>query len=149
MANSQISTMGRFSSQILTNFGTQQTIRNGLTNPQTTRYSSGSPVARSSRTVGVVGSYSADQYNSTKCYFLSRGASNMYADAMTALIIDVALIMGISSQTVLEQSTANKKFTLSDGAYSAINLLRDPGSQVGRAFGIDNRKSTKARELLS
>jgi hypothetical protein len=134
---------------MLTNFGAQQTIRNGLSAPQTTKYSSGAPISRSTQLMGVVGSYSSDEYNSTKCYFLSRGASIMYADAMTALVIDTAQLMGISPQSVLEQSTINKKFDFSNGAYSAINMLRDPGNQIGKATPINNRNSLKARELLS
>ena len=157
MANSSILSAGRFSSQMLTYLGTQRTVKTVTGSPENTfKYASGSPVfvdpaslSQSALGFGEAGSYSATVYNSTKCYFLSRGASSLYADTMTGLVIDMAQVLGISVQTLLEKSVIGPTIMFSDDAYRAMNLLRDPGNQVGRVTTLSNKYSLQARQIRS
>ena len=84
MAASNIPSIGRFSSQMLTYLGTQRTVENvGGSIANTYKYASGPTVFPSPGSIsqaalgaGVVGSFSTSSYDSTKCYFLSRGQLN-------------------------------------------------------------------------
>lgn len=155
MANASVASLGRFSSQMLTYFGTQRTVKTVTGNPANTfKYSSGLTVfpnpgslEQSLLGVGVSGSYSPDQYNNTRSFFLGRGASVMYAETMTGLVIDMATALGVSPQALLEQSEFSGKLLFSSNAYRTFNMLRDPGNQVGIATTADNRNSLKAREI--
>lgn len=157
MANSNISSIGRFSSQMLTYLGTQRTVRSSGTGPVNTyKYSDGDTVfldpgnvSQSEVGTGVVGSYSAYSFDSTKCYFISRGASAAYADTMAGLAIDMAATLGISPQSLLEQVSTDGKILFTADAYRALNTLRDPGNQVGIATTASNRLSLLAREIRS
>lgn len=157
MAASNLSSIGRFSSQMLTYLGTQKTVKivtDALSN--TFKYASGPTVFPSPGSIsqaalggGVVGSYSPADYNSTKCYFLSRGATQLYADTMTGLAIDMASTLGISTGSLLTNWEINGLATLTPDAYRAFNLLRDSGNQVGTVTGIDNRNSLQAKQIRS
>lgn len=155
MANSNIPTLGRFSSQILTNLGTQRTVKSVTGTPQNTfKYNDGktvfpnpSSIQQSMLGAGVSGSYPADWYNNTRSYFLGRGATVMYAEAMTGLVIDMADSLGITPQAILEKEDITKKLILSPNAYRSFNMLRDPGNQVGVVTSVNNRYSLKAREI--
>jgi hypothetical protein len=157
VANSNIPSIGRFSSQMLTYLGTQKTVRTVNGNPTNTfKYNSGDTVFPSAGSVsqaalggGVVGNYSPAAYNSTKCYFLSRGAGTMYADTMSGLAIDIAATIGVTPQALLEQSEVEQKLLLSPNAYRTFNLYRDPGNQVGVVTTVNNRYSLQAREIRS
>lgn len=155
MANSNISTLGRFSSQILTYLGTQKTVKsvNG-TYVNTFKYNTGTTVFPDPDTLlqsdyggGVVGSMPTAYYNSTKSYFLSRGGSEVYADAMTSLTLDIALVLGISPVELLEKSEYVSKLSMSADAYRMFNELRDPGNQVGVVTTALNRDSLQARQI--
>lgn len=157
MANKNIASLGRFSSQMLTYLGTQRTVKNvGGSYANTFKYAVG-PVAfpepgsfqQAALGSGVVGSFSSDAYDSTRSYFLSRGTSSAYADSMTALTIDIANTMGISPQSLLEQSSKFGKLDMSDTAYQIFNELRDPSHQIGRTKAVANIKSLQAREIRS
>lgn len=157
MANSNISSIGRFSSQMLTYLGTQRTVKSvfgGVGN--TFKYATGTTVFPSPGSVslaalgaGVPGSYSLSEYNSVLCYFLSRGGSQVYSETMTGLAIDIATILGISPAELLVRSEVNGKTILTPDAYRAFNLLRDTSHQVGRATSVDNRYSLQARQIRS
>lgn len=157
MANSNISSIGRFSSQMLTYLGTQRTVKTVTGNPANTfKYSSGptffpSPgsVSQANLNEGVVGNYSSATYNSTKCYFLSRGVGPLYADTMSALVIDMASFLGISAQSLLEQVNTGGQLLFTENAYRAFNLFRNPGNQVGIATSVNNKYSLQAREIRS
>lgn len=157
MANSNIPSIGRFSSQMLTYLGTQRTVRNVSGSVANTfKYSTGPTVFPSPDSVsqadlggGVVGNYSPSTYNSTRCYFMSRGASVMYAETMSGLVIDMASVLGISVQSLLEQSESNGQTLFTGDAYRAFNVLRDPGNQVGIVTSVNNRFSLQAREIRS
>lgn len=157
MANSNIAAIGRFSSQMLTYLGTQKTVKtvNGVPT-NTFKYPSGTPVfpsagslLQSTLGLGVVGNYSPSAYDSTKCFFLSRGIGPLYADTMTGLAIDMASQVGISPQALLEQVGANGKLFFAPNAYRALNNLRDPGNQVGTVTEVNNQFSLQAREIRS
>jgi len=157
VANSNIPSIGRSSSQMLTYFGTQKTVRsvNGIPT-NTFKYATGPTTFPSAGSVsqaalggGVVGNYSPTTYNTTRCYFLSRGASNLYADAMSALSIDMASVLGISTQALLEQSEVAGKLVFTDDGYRSFNILRDPGNQVGVVTTVNNRYSLQARQIRS
>jgi hypothetical protein len=157
MANSNIASIGRFSSQMLTNLGTQRTVKtvNGIPT-NTFKYSNGTTVFPSAGNIlqsdlggGVIGNYKPSAFDSTKCYFLSRGAGKMYADAMAGLVIDMASQLGISPQKLLEQISAGGMIEFSADAYRAFNNLRDPGNQVGTVTSVNNRYSLQARAIRS
>ena len=149
MANTNLSTIGRFSSQMLTYLGTQRTVKNvfgGVGNTYkyetgTTVFPSPGSISQAALGAGVVGSYAPSDYNATICYFLSRGASQVYAEAMTGLVIDIALLLGISPAELLIKSESAGMNMFTADAYTAFNLLRDTGNQVGKATSVDNRYS--------
>lgn len=155
MANSNIASIGRFSSQMLTYLGTQRTVKSVTGTPANTfKYSTGNNVfinpgslSQAGLGLGVVGNYSSSNYNSTKCFFLSRGASQVYADTMTALILDMSAMLGVSAQTLLEKADTDFGFQFSDEAYRSMNLLRDSGNQIGVVRTVDNRNSLQARQI--
>lgn len=157
MANANIATIGRFSSQMLTYLGTQRTVKSVGGTPQNTfKWSQGpttfptpGSVSQADLGGGVVGNYSPATYNSTFCYFLSRGTGPLYAQAMAGLAIDMATMLGISTQNLLEQSEVNGQLLFTPNAYRAFNLLRDPGNQVGVVTSVSNRNSLRAREIRS
>ena len=157
MATNNIPSIGRFSSQMLTYLGTQRTVKtvSGST-ANSFKYSTGPTVFPSPDAValaavgaGVAGSYSPVSYNSTKCYFLSRGASELYADTMTGLAIDIAAIMGISVTELLARFDIDNKTAIPADAYIAFNQLRSNGSQVGIVTSVDNRYSLQAKQIRS
>lgn len=157
MANSNLASIGRFSSQMLTYLGTQRTVKSVTGSPANTfRYSKGTTIfpdpgslQQSELDVGVSGSYPIEWYNNVKSYFLGRGASQMYADAMTGLAIDMATAIGITPQELLEQVDPTGKLLLSANAYRSMNFLRDPSHQLATVTSVDNRLSLKAREIRS
>lgn len=155
MADTSISTIGRFSSQMLTYLGTQKTVKNvfgGVGNTfkyetGTTVFPSPGSISQAALGAGVPGSYSPTEYNTTLCYFLSRGATQVYAQTMTALAIDIAVLIGISTAELLVKSEADGLILFGPDAYRAFNLLRDTGNQLGRATSVDNRYSLQARQI--
>ncbi len=155
MANSNISSIGRFSSQMLTYLGTQRTVKNVSGEyANTFKYALGPTTFPSPGSVqqadlggGVVGNWSPQSYNSTVSYFLSRGASNVYADNMTGLAIDIASVLNISAQALLERSSLVGTFALAGDSYRVFNALRDPSHQIGEATSVVNKYSLQAREI--
>lgn len=157
MANSNISSIGRFSSQMLTYLGTQRTVKsvNGSV-ANTFKYATGpttfippDSLSQSDLGGGVVGNYSPNVFNSTRCYFLTRGTGPLYADTMAGLAIDMANILGISVQSLLEQVGSGQRILFTADAYRAFNMLRDPGNQVGVVTAVSNKNSLQAREIRS
>jgi len=157
MANSNIAAIGRFSSQMLTYLGTQKTVKsvNG-TYVNTFKYPNGPTIFPDAGSLsqsylgdGVVGNFPLASYNSTKSYFLSRGSSEVHADTMTALALDIALTLGISPQALLEQSEISAKLLLSPDAYRSFNELRDPTHQIGVATTVLNKGSLQSRQIRS
>jgi len=155
VANSNISSLGRFSSQMLTYLGTQRTVKSVTGSPNNTfKYATGPTVfpnpgslQQSKLGAGVSGAYSPEWYNNTRCYFLARGASAVYADTMTGIVIDMATTLGLTPQSLLEQVDDNGKLFFDANAYRTFNMLRDPGHQVGTVTSVDNRYSLKAKEI--
>ena len=155
MANSNIASIGRFSSQMLTYFGTQKVVKsvNG-TYENTFKYQQGpttfldpGSLLQSDLGGGVIGNYSPSSYDSTRSYFLSRGVGPAYAETMTALAMDMAAIMGVTPQAFLEASENLSKFELSGNGYRVFNELRDPGNQVGVVTTPSNKDSLQARQI--
>jgi len=153
VANPNVASIGRFSSQMLTYLGTQRTVK-GSNN--TFKYADGPTTfpapgsyQQAALGAGVSGSYNLNWYNNVKSYFLGRGATQKYADAMTGLAIDIATSLGITPQALLEQVDPSGQLLLSANAYRSFNMLRDPSHQVGTVTSIDNRLSLKAREIRS
>ena len=157
MANSNIASLGRMSSQMLTYLGTQRTIQNvGGSYVNTFKYVYGpttfvdaGSLLQSELGGGVVGNFSPTSFDSTKSYFLSRSVGSMYADTMTALAIDIAATIGISPQTLLERSETKLGMSLTPNAYRVFNEMRDPTHQVGTITTVTNRKSLQARAIRS
>lgn len=142
---------------MLTYLGTQRTVKTiGGVPTNTFKYNTGQAVFPSPGSVsqadlggGVVGNYSPSAYDTTKCYFLSRGVGPLYADTMAGLAIDMASMLGISPQALLEQSGFNGKLLFTEDAYRAFNNLRDPGNQVGTSTTVDNRSSLQSKQIRS
>lgn len=142
---------------MLTYLGTQRTVKsvNGASTntfkygSAATVYPSAGSIAQAALSEGVVGNYSPDAYNSTQCYFQSRGASALYTDAMTAMTIDMSSMLGISPQTLLEEANLNGKMEFSADGFRSFNLLRDPGNQIGVVTTVDNKYSLQARQIRS
>lgn len=140
---------------MLTYLGTQRTVRTVNGNPTNTFkfgtgatvYPSAGSVSQAALGVGVVGNYSPDAYNSTQSYFQSRGASDLYADSMTALIIDMASMIGVSTQSLLEDANIDGKIEFSADGFRAFNVLRDPGNQIGVVTSVNNKYSLQARQI--
>lgn len=157
MANSSVTSIGRFSSQMLTYLGTQKTVKSVDGNPTNTfQYATGPTTFPSAGSLsqaylggGVSGSYSPEEYNTTKCYFLSRGASEVYAETMTGLVIDMSLMLGVTPQSLLEKFNVGGKTMFTNEAYTAMNMLRDPGNQVTTVTTVDNALSLQARAIRS
>ena len=157
MANSNIASIGRFSSQMLTYFGTQRTVKlSGGAPVNTFKYATGpttypTPGSYSQADLGggVSGSFQSSSFDATKCHFMSRGASIVYAEAMAALTIDMASMLGVTPQSLLEQADFTGNLAFSENAYRAFNVLRDPGNQVGTVTSVDNRYSPQARQIRS
>lgn len=157
MANSNVASIGRFSSQMLTYFGTQRTVKltGGGQYSNTFKYNTETtvfPTPGSSQQAflgeGVSGAWSPRSYDSTKCFFMSRGASKVYADAMTGLTLDISSILGVSPEVFLQESRLNgTQIALSMNAYRAFNDLRDPGNQVGIVTTVNNKFSLQARQI--
>lgn len=155
MANSNIPSIGRFSSQMLTYLGTQRTVKNvGGEYVNTFKYASGpttfidpGSLSQSILGGGVVGNYSPSSFDSTRSYFLSRGVGAAYAETMTGLAIDIAATLGISPQAFLEKSESFSKFELDENAYRVFNEFRDPSHQVGKATTVSNKLSLQARQI--
>lgn len=155
MANSNISSIGRFSSQMLTYLGTQKTVKNVTGVPSntfkyafgTTTFPSPDSLKQSDLGGGVSGAWSPISFDSTKSFFLSRGATKVYADTMAAMVIDIAAVLGVTPQSLLEKAETLGKLQLDANAYRAFNELRDPSHQVAVATGIDNRNSLQSREI--
>lgn len=142
---------------MLTYLGTQRTVKtvSGGSN-NTFKYGDGNNVFPSPGSyqqaalgAGVSGSYNLEWYNNVKSYFLGRGSSQKYADAMTGMAIDIATSLGITPQALLEQVDPTGKLLLSTNAYRSFNMLRDPSHQIGTVTSVDNRLSLKAREIRS
>lgn len=155
MANTNIASIGRFSSQMLTYLGTQKTVKyvNGVPtntfkyqNGPTTFPSIGS-ILQSDIGGGVVGNYQSTSYDSTLSYFLSRGVGKLYAETMAGLAIDMAYQLGISPQSLLERAEINGQLFFTENAYRAMNNLRDPGNQVGTVTTTSNKNSLQARQI--
>ncbi len=155
MANSNIASIGRFSSQMLTYLGTQRVVKSVTgQSANTFKYSTGTTVFPDPGSVsqaalggGVVGNFSPTTYDNTRSFFLSRNASVVYAESMTALTIDIASVLGVSPQSLLEQSEFLGALSFSDNAYRVFNEFRDPGNQVGTVTSINNRDSLQARSI--
>jgi hypothetical protein len=157
VANSNIASIGRFSSQMLTYLGTQKTVKiiNGVPT-NTFKYATGTTVFPSAGSVsqadlggGVVGNYSPSVFDSTKSYFLSRGVGAVYADTMAAIAIDMAAMTGTTPQAMLEQADLTGSLLFTENSYRAFNNLRDPGNQVGIVTSVDNRFSLQAKQIRS
>lgn len=157
VANPNIASIGRFSSQMLTYLGTQKTVKYVNGNPTNTfKYQQGPTTFPSAGSVlqadlggGVVGNYSPTSYDSTLSYFLSRGVGHLYAETMAGLAIDMASQIGITPQALLERAEMNGQLLFSENAYRAFNNLRDPGNQVGIATAVENKYSLQARQIRS
>lgn len=140
---------------MLTYLGVQRTVKSaGGDIVNTYKYSSGNTffpdpgnISQSNLGGGVSGNYNASSYDSTKCYFLSRGVGLLYADTMTGLAIDMASALGISVPSLLEQVNTNGQLLFTEDAYRMFNVFRDTGNQVGIATTISNKYSLQAREI--
>src|SRR5271165_5881407 len=127
MSDQSLATLGRFSSQMLTYLGVQRTVKIVNGQPQNifkyangyVSYPSPGSVSQADLGGGVVGNYSADTYNSTTCYFLSRGVGSLYADTMAGLAIDMAAMTNTDPQAMLEELDFNGQLMFTDNSYRA------------------------------
>ena len=153
-SNSSAVTTGRFASQMLGSFGVQRTVRTvqGVVANTFKYLSGGAPAGAStySSFVGTnmeVGYCAPNTYDQSRCYYIDRGASSLYADTMAMLSIDMSRMLGITTVNLLEQSELSGKMNFSNEAYNAINKLRDPGNQLAITTAVNNRRSLQARQI--
>ena len=154
-SNSSTMVTGRFASQMLGTFGQQRTIKTvqGVVANTFKYLSSTSIYSGPSPSVGTLtsnteeGYCSPDVYNQTRCYYIDRGAGDMYADTMTMLSVDMGRMLGVSTLNLLEQSEVGGKLDFSDRAYYEMNKLRDSGNQLTVATTVNNRRSLQARQI--
>lgn len=155
MADNNIPGLGRFSSQMLSYLGVQRTVTQSATGTYNNfKYSSGDSVfpspgsARMSNLgLGVIGNVSPDMLNRVKSYYLSRGASNVYADTMTMLTLDIATTLRITPIAFIELVEVDGKVLFTDDIMTSFNGLRDPSHQIAQSSDVNNRISFKAREI--
>lgn len=155
MADNNIPSLGRFSSQMLTYLGTQRYVSTGASGSYNTfKYNTKPSVyvdpdsKKLSRIgAGVPGQTTGNIFDRTKAYFKSRGASEVYADSMALLVIDTAQILGVTPLSLIERSERDRRFLLSNNAMTAFNTLRDPGHQVSSTSETQNRQSFKATQI--
>lgn len=142
---------------MLTYLGTQKTVKSvsGST-VNTFKYQSGNTVFPSPDSIsqadlggGVVGNFSPFVFDSVKCHFLSRNASVAYAEAMAALVIDIATMTSSTPQEVLEQVNSSNQMFFTENAYRAFNNLRDPGNQLATVTTVINKQSLIASQIRS
>lgn len=155
MADNNIPGLGRFSSQMLSYLGTQRTVSatpNGTYN--TFKYNTGYTTFPSPGAIkmaylgrGVVGSISGSMYDTIRCYYMSRGASTVYADTMTMLTKDIAASLGLSPLSLIEKAEREGKVLFTDDIMTAFNSLRDPSHQVSQCSNVNNRASFKSNEI--
>ena len=155
MANANLPALGRFSSQMLSYLGTQRTVVNTTNGTYNTfKYATGptsypSPGSQKMANLGlgVVGAVSGGLFDRVKGYFLSRGASQAYADTMTLLTIDIATVLNITPLTLIDRVEKDGKVLFTDNMLLAFNALRDPGHQVAQSSNVNNRVSFKSTEI--
>lgn len=138
---------------MLAYLGAQRTVKNVQGSAVSTyKYPAGpitSPVNALPNLSNISSGYSLNTYNSAKCFFMSRGLGEMYADTMAAFAIDIATSMGITTQKLLETMTQSGMLTLEVESYRIFNILRSNGNQVGKATSVSNSSSIQAREIRS
>jgi len=157
MANQQLASVGRFSSQMLTYLGVQRTVKLVNGQPQNTfiydtgpvSFPSPGSVAQADLGGGVSGNYTSDLYNATTSYFLSRGIGPLYADTMTGLAMDMATMQSTDPITMLAQAEYNGLLAFTNNSYIAMNNLRDPGNQIGSVTDVNNANSLQANQIRS
>jgi len=155
MADNNIPGLGRFSSQMLSYLGTQRTASvtpSGVYNvfkytTGDTTFTSPGSAKMGNLGAGVVGNVSGGTFDQIKCYYLSRGASQVYADTMTMLTVDIAATLGITPMVLIERAQHDGKVLFSDATMTAFNNLRDPSHQVANSTSINNRQSFKSNEI--
>jgi len=156
MSNSNIPSIGRFSSQMLTYLGTQRIVQQSgnyafnqfIDALGPTFYVEPGSAQQSNLGAGVVvGSVSSTTFDVIKGYFLSRGASSVYADTMTMLTVDICAILGITPMSFVEQIDQQGIIYLNNSLLSAFNLLRSPGNQIANATSVNNRKSSVSNQV--
>lgn len=154
-SNSSAVITGRFASQMLSAFGVQRTTRTVQGTVATTfkyltsgsTYSGPTPINGFISSALEEGYCSPEEYNQTRCYYIDRGASSMYADTMTMLSVDMSRMLGVTTINLLEQSELGGKLNFSDEAYYAMNKLRDPGNQLTVTATVNNGRSLQARQI--
>lgn len=155
MADNNIPGLGRFSSQMLSYLGTQRTVSvtpTGIYNVfkyalGPTTYPSPGSKRMSALGFGVVGSLSGGTYDKIRSYYISRGASIVYADTMTMLTVDIAISLGVTPISLIEKVEREGKVLFTDDMMIAFNTLRDPSHQVSRSVNVNNRNSFKSNEI--
>ena len=145
--------VGRFSTQLLEQFGAQNSVANaGGSRTNTFKNSNGSEHFANPSAVNLSsgkltpGAFSNNVFSAVRAYFESRGASGPNADAMASIAMDVARLNGVSPISLLDYNTTGK------AAYNTlimnyINRFR-PNSQPQEVFAdTQNKDSLRARQI--
>lgn len=152
---SEVLTVGRFSSQLLNYRGSEKKIRLIGDTLQNTfdNSSTGSDVAVGIDSASLAtntlqkGSIKGIVYSALKAFFVSRGVGVTNANALALLTIDAAKISGVSPMSVIEDilQKNSKKIQFKNDIIISHNLLREPGNQLGKTNTVNNKKSFQAR----
>lgn len=145
----------RFATQMLAAFGVQRTVTTTTGSVGNTfKYGTGTPVytdpvgANNITQPGLaVGYCSPTAYNQARCFYIDRGASELYADTMVMITEDLRRMLGTTTGNLLEQFSVLGKIDLSGVAYYQLNKLREPGNQVAKSSATNNTQSLQARQI--
>jgi len=95
----------------------------------------------------VLGNVSSATFDVIKGYFLSRGASDTYADTMTMLVVDISAILNITPMSFVAQIDQQGIVTFTSDFLSAFNMLRNPSNQASTASTVNNRLSSVSSQV--
>lgn len=148
-------TATRFAAQMLSAFGMQRAVTTSTGSVGNTfKYVTGTPVYIDPVAVNsitqpglTVGYCSPTAYNQARCFYIDRGASELYADTMVMITEDLRRMLGTTTVNLLEQSSVMGKIDFSGITYYQLNKLREPGNQVAKSSAINNTQSLQARQI--
>lgn len=152
---SNVSTFGRHSSQILTQYGAQKTniTKNGTTSSifnfahSNERFIAFENYIFSTERLVRRDSIKSVVIDNATSHFIKLGRNRPTAQAMALLIIDAAELQGANVIAVLEHIT-NNNIDVYKALAPYINKLRVPGTQHEIVSSASNNNSKKSRDII-
>lgn len=137
----------RFSSQMLNSFG--ESAINSFTPGDTSNISKIhiNDSKLYSKYSGESGYYSPGTYNTVTAFFISRGASPLYANTMGSVVVDMSRDTGYSIFQIMENIDDLSSLGATDALIKSFNELRDASNQVGYGKRLNTSSSRVARQI--